>query len=375
MSLALGLTLAGCAPAEVRQYRVAKLARPAGIQAGTGSDADPGAPLSYSLPAGWEKQPASAMRLASFSIKGGGDFSVVSLPAGDLLSNINRWRGQVGLPPLQDAAAIEKSVSPIKIDGREGLALELYAPDGLPDKAMQVALVEKDGNFWFFKLAGSRYLVKQQKAAFAQFTASVKLKQAPAMAMGPGGAPPLDGAGQANGAGQPDGHPPVDGQAGAQDPMSTQGLPPLTPQATDTKLAYSVPASWTEKPPGSIRAASFELGSGDQRGDVSIVSLAGDGGGLLANANRWRQQLELAPTDQAGLKNTVKDIQVDGHRGYFMALYTGMAGEGMLVALIEQEQQTWFVKMKGPSKLIQSQEKDFQTFVKSIHFLRKGDKT
>lgn len=392
------LLLNSCKSEEIKQYRVAKVAEPPAVEM---LAANLTAPFSFSVPKGWQQQASSGMRTASFSIAGGGDVSVVTLPgmAGDLKGNVNRWRGQVGLEPINDDAAVQKTVGSGTVDGSKAVMLELYSPAGKPDKAMRVALFERDGVNWFFKLAGPAQLVKAQKASFDSFTQSVKFKANAgfgAQAALPPGAGP-DGAGSSGsmpgstpgnasgntpgampGANGADPHAGVD-TSGGMPPMAGGGSDmssqPITPQATDTKLSYDLPKNWAEKDPGAVRVASFDVTVAGSTGDVSIVNLAGDGGGLLSNTNRWRQQLELAPTDQAGLKNSVKDIQIDGNKGYFMALYTAMEGKGMLVALVEQGGQTWFIKMVGPAKLIQAQEADFQTFAKSIKFHTKGSQT
>lgn len=345
----LGLFATGCASDEIKQYRVPKVA----AVAKTMAPADER--FTFTTPAGWQKQPASQMRLASLRTQGGGDVSVVALPgaAGDLKGNINRWRGQVGLAPIDDIQAVLKNIKPLTVDGNSAIGLEIFAPADKPNKAMRVAMFEQDGLTWFFKLAGTRELVTQQKAAFLSFIQSVQIKKNKGLGQQ---APPLAS-------------PSEDTEAKAP------AMPPLMPQSTNTRLTYTLPTDWIEKPKDSIRIASFAVKKGQDAAEVSIVNLAGDGGGLLSNANRWRQQLEMAPTDQAGLKNAVKDIDVNGHKGYFMALYTGMAGQGMLIAMVGQGGQTWFIKMVGSSRLIQTQEKDFQTFVKSIQFHEKGNQT
>ncbi|MBF2055466.1 MAG: hypothetical protein IGS03_18610 [Candidatus Sericytochromatia bacterium] len=362
-SSTLLLTLSACQPEEIKQYRVAKApesAPPSVLPAaGSGNSA-----LDFVAPAGWQPEAASGMRLASLKIVGGGDVSVVTLPgqAGDLKSNVNRWRGQVGLPPLENTADIEARVKRIQIDGVEAISLALYAPEGADDKAMHVALLEQNGINWFFKLAGPRELVKAQTKAFSAFLQSVKLPDS-------GQARPAAGSSKSANAPAP---------ATAADPhqnINPMDAAGLTPQPTETELSYTLPASWKEKPPSTMRVASFEVSSAQGLGDVSVVSLAGDGGGLLNNTNRWRQQLEMAPTDSEGLRNLVKDIEIDGHKGYFMALYTGLEGNGMLVAMVEQGGQTWFIKMTAPAALIQAQEEDFQAFARSIRFHAKGERT
>lgn len=349
--LSLAFLLA-CSPGEVRQYRVAKEAAPPVKKVSQPADG-----LKYTTPAGWKVEAASGMRKASLSVPGGGDVSIVSLPgqAGDLKDNVNRWRGQVGLPPEPDLAKIQQDLRKLTVADTPAWQMELYSPAGQPDKAMRVALFEKGGQTWFIKLAGPAALVKAQGPAFELFASSLQLPLSEA---------PFAAADAGNAAAPPAGMPP----ANAPNAGSDMAAVPLPKNPTDVKLEYQKPADWSEDPPSGMRVASFKYQQGGKSCDVSVLSLAGDGGGLLSNTNRWRQQLEMAPTDNEGLKNEVKDIVIDGNKGYQMALYSGLEGDGMLVALIEQGEQTWFIKMMGPSALIKTQEANFSAFISSLRF-------
>jgi hypothetical protein len=82
------------------------------------------APLTWKTPEGWTEVPPSEMRVASFKVAGAdgklADVSVVPLPgmAGTDTANVNRWRGQVGLPDATDdelqksAETVEAGASP-----------------------------------------------------------------------------------------------------------------------------------------------------------------------------------------------------------------------------------------------------------------------
>lgn len=388
LPLLLLLGLSACAQEKIKQYRVAKVAIQTSFSKG---------PLSYTVPPGWEKQPAAEMRLASFKIAGGGDFSVVSLPgmAGDLKSNLNRWRGQVGLPPLTDAGEIQRSVTPVTIDGTKATALELYSPAGTPDKAMRVVLMEKDGATWFFKLAGPGSLVKAQKAAFESFNRSVRIKpadgedgssQLPPMGQltNKGGTgsqmPPMAEAQTSQesdtssmGPNHPsvDGDPPADSAMG-QPPGGDMAGTPMAPAKTDTTLSWMLPAGWKEKAAGMMRVASFDAPQG---GDVSIVNLSGDGGGLLNNVNRWRAQMGLAAIEAKDLDKEVRGLDLVGTQAAFMTLYTAGKDKGMMVVLLSHAGQTWFVKLAGPGAAIPAQQAGFLAFVKSIRFHAKESST
>ena len=86
--------------------------------------------LSWKTPSSWKEKGASGMRLASFEIlgeKGKADCSLVMLQGdgGGILPNINRWRRQMGISPIDElelAAQIRtgKSVS-LQIGEWEGI--------------------------------------------------------------------------------------------------------------------------------------------------------------------------------------------------------------------------------------------------------------
>ena len=346
LSLCLILAFVGCKPEEIKQYKVAKVqASAVKTTANTQTQS-----FTYTMPKSWQDLGASGMRQAAFKTPDGGEVTVVSLPgqAGDLKGNVNRWRGQVGLPPVQNDSEYLKEIKAIQVDKLPAISLELHAPEGQPDKSMKVVLMEANGKSWFFKLAGPRKSIQSQSEALTQFTESIHFASSQDLERSA----------------------PADNPSTSNNAMSSAMLPAVK---DNTRLVYNLPQGWQEKPGNPMRKASFEVqnAQGDP-GDVSIVTLAGDGGGLLQNANRWRQQLEMAPTDDTGLKNSVKDIEVAGNKGYFMKLFTGLEGNGMLVALIEREGQTWFIKMTGPSPLIEAQESPFMTFLKSLRFEEKG---
>ena len=65
--------------------------------------------LKYTLPDGWKEKALTQLRVASFEVSENGktaDVSVIPLGgmAGGDPANVNRWRGQVGQPPLDEDA-------------------------------------------------------------------------------------------------------------------------------------------------------------------------------------------------------------------------------------------------------------------------------
>src|SRR6266481_24425 len=77
-------------------------------------------PIKWKTPLGWTEVPPSSMRYASFSAPADEgskiDISIVTFPGdgGSDADNVNRWRGQMGLAPV-DANAVTSQVAALKI--------------------------------------------------------------------------------------------------------------------------------------------------------------------------------------------------------------------------------------------------------------------
>jgi len=107
--LGLAMAMVSCNNDKVEVYLIPKEAINVAMQSGSaGLPPPPGAPAQWTRPDGWSDQPLSEMRLGSFKVDGpnatSADVSVIAFPgeAGGLISNINRWRGQLQLAPLDE---------------------------------------------------------------------------------------------------------------------------------------------------------------------------------------------------------------------------------------------------------------------------------
>ena len=147
------------------------LTMPAGLSAPDNSALPP---LKYVLPAGWTEKPASQMRVASFGVSENGktaDISVIPLggAAGGAAANVNRWRGQVSLPPL-DEKEIGKLAEKISVGAEPA---DLYDLAGGSQRIIAV-IFPRDETAWIFKMTGDATLVEAQKSAFISFLKTVQ---------------------------------------------------------------------------------------------------------------------------------------------------------------------------------------------------------
>ncbi|MBW8781650.1 MAG: hypothetical protein JF599_07165 [Verrucomicrobia bacterium] len=181
-SLAL-LFAAGCRDSEVVTYTVPKetVTPPA---AGPASDASmaatavstaTGSDLVWTAPADWVAKNGPAMRKATYVITGEAgavaELAVTAFPGdvGGTLANVNRWRGQLQLPPL-DATALPSALTSLDFNGLHADIVELTGGG----QRVLGAIVPAHGATWFFKLTGPDALVAREKAAFLAFLQTVK---------------------------------------------------------------------------------------------------------------------------------------------------------------------------------------------------------
>ena len=308
----------------------------------------------WTAPAGWEEQPASGFRKGSFLVRGTdgktADVSVISFPeaAGGLLANVNRWRDQLKLAPIADSAQAGKAMT---VDGRGMFFVDLVSeqpisPDGSKSRILG-GIFPAGATTWFFKMIGPEALVESQRDAFLQFLQSVHVAEGAAMP-----APMTANTGGSN--------------------TNAPTPPPIEP-AQGVALHYTLPPNWQEKPLSPMRLASFKATAPNgKEADVSVVSLSGIAGGDLANVNRWRGQVQLAPLDENTLAKTAEHVQANGHDYLVVDLASeGPIGETqekqrILGAILDENGRAWFIKMSGEDATVAAQKNAFTDFLRGL---------
>ena len=131
----------------------------------------------YKLPASWKLDPEKRpMRELTCTIGEGDKALTVIVSRLDsssftnaVLPNINRWRDQVGLPPVKEIS--DQKFEKTTIDGVEGSLYDLSN-----GKIRQIlAYVMRGGDIWYFKIIGAAEGVEKESAAFQQFLGTIKL--------------------------------------------------------------------------------------------------------------------------------------------------------------------------------------------------------
>jgi hypothetical protein len=130
----------------------------------------------WQVPSDWQEVSGGQFLIAKFLLKSAGDASAavnVSRSPGNgggLAANVNRWRGQLGLPPTG-----ENSTSPVEIAGATASLVDLSgtnAQTGQPTRLIGIIVTQAD-HTWFYKLMGDTGVVGNQKDTFVKFVQGV----------------------------------------------------------------------------------------------------------------------------------------------------------------------------------------------------------
>jgi hypothetical protein len=131
--------------------------------------------IKWKTPEGWTEVPPSSMRYASFSVSGADDakidISIVTFPGegGSDADNVNRWRGQIGLAPLE-GKQIAGMLVPMNAENANFSTVDLAGGDS----RVIAAWTRRDGRSWFFKMSGPAPLVEGEKSKFFDFIRSIE---------------------------------------------------------------------------------------------------------------------------------------------------------------------------------------------------------
>jgi len=147
----------------------------------------------------------------------------------------------------------------------------------------------------------------------------------------------------------------------------------------DAKHEVQMPEAWKQsKPSGAMRIIQVAIPkSGDDKedGEMVVMMMAGNGGGVDANLKRWQGQFGGEESQKD--KKTVKTAAgIEATIAAFEGTYTAMSPMGakaepkegykMLGAIITADEGTYFVKLTGPKKTLDDAAAAFSKMVESF---------
>lgn len=188
------IAAAGCGdgktirPDDIRTYTVAKSPQASTPPREPAGQAPSSSPVRYEVPAGWQDQGASGMRLTTLLIGGpeAGQEVTVSRARGKLRDNVIRWQKQI--VGEADAAAVEAAADralataeTVDVAGTPATIVLLDAA-AFPDardaqgQAILAAIIPLDDDSLFVKFRGSADVAARENDNFRRFVASLRWK-------------------------------------------------------------------------------------------------------------------------------------------------------------------------------------------------------
>jgi hypothetical protein len=149
--------------------------------AGDDAAANPAAKPVWEVPPGWTEAPPTQMLLAKFLLPGQGankaevTVSVFPGTVGGILANVNRWRGQIGLPPTNESD-LEAMTSSLDVPGGKAILVDMSGTDAKSGQKARLigAILPQGERTWFYKLMGDEQIAEREKQAFVKFVQTAK---------------------------------------------------------------------------------------------------------------------------------------------------------------------------------------------------------
>ncbi len=329
--------------------------------------------LDWTAPGEWKELPPVEMRLVGFQVGGDANaectLAVFAGDTGGVLDNVNRWRQQMSLDPVEAAALA--SMPKKTLLGGDGTLVELAGhyvgmrgSKDLGDAKLVGVVRLLPAASVFVKLVGPAKVVDAEAARFDAFCASIRM--AGAAAASPTSEAPRDPP-------PPPGPTPAPTPTPTPTPAPTKAAPVAGSTGEANGLRWKWPAGWSHLANGSsMRAATLVVDIAPDV-DISLTILSKNSGGLEANLNRWQGQMgrpalsadEIAALPRVpslGTKAVI--VSIDG-------TYTSMGGKTtenatMRGAIIERENDVVFVKATGPASDVAKLRSAFDAFVASL---------
>lgn len=347
--------LVGCGDAEIKTYRVAKDDQ-SSPKLHAHNDAPgrerPALPHLHSeVPPGWQELAPEKMRVASYQVTGGdgqlATVAVTPLPGatGIELDSVNMWREQeLGLGTLS-AAQLKEQAQEVEVGDAKGIMVDMQSEGGSSGGTRILGAVTARENItWFIKMTGTPALLGQQKANFVAYLKSLEFHSGS--------------------------HGPARQVAAAADePVSTntEKVP-----AASGEPKFKAPESWKENAPGPMVTSAYTAGGEGGQAEVTISKFPGSTGGMVANINRWRDQLGLEALPEAEVRKSAEMIEVAGKKESYLVDIKGTnkrSGKAarMIAVGVPHGGQTWFFKLLGDEATVAKEKEAFVRFIVSAY--------
>ena len=273
----------------------------------------------WELPEGWSLGGKAQMVFAILKMPDTDAEIRVSRLGGqqDLLSNVNRWRGQLGLPPTT-ADALDENLT---LNEGEGQSYRLFDQQG-----------ESAG-----QSMGGPFMRRQAMRRAEKAKDKIK-DSSPAE------------------------------QSAVDPPEKLQN-----DLAANPKFTLDPPEGYSPGKTSAMVVARFIKETDDGKVQISLVPLTATNK-WNDNVNFWRQSVGLEPIEAAEIESATEAVTISGVEGKKIAL---MAEDGaddsdkkksLIGVMVKHDDAAWFFKMMGDTSMVKSDQPIFDSLLESFKF-------
>ena len=312
-----------------------------GFSSGSGGSGEWEDPFEYEIPASFEQLPRARFRDLNFKVgeDPGADCYVTLLSGGGEAANINRWRGQMSLEPLDEAGFLA-------LPRREFLGIDapfaefhgsytgMEAGGGAEGYTMLGLIAQFPRAAVSLKMVGPAETVAAARDDFLAFAASLRIK----------------------------GDEETGGSSGPVDPLEDSAAHPA-------EVQWDVPSGW-ELAQGSSSMRLVTLKVTDRPGaECWVTVLRGQAGGVLGNLSRWKREVGQDPLTAEELAE-LPTLTVFGAEAPFLEVGGPEADDGsssyLFGVIASRAGQSIFIKMIGSRQDLVPERERFAAFCRSL---------
>ena len=134
---------------------------------------------------------------------------------------------------------------------------------------------------------------------------------------------------------------------------------------------WDAPAYWIPSSKSSMRVASYLIPTSNGSADLSVIYLNGDGGGIPANVNRWREQLGLSKLSDEEIITSGETFSGNlGKYKIYEIINVNNDKSAFLCSIISLPSSTVFTKLGLSVDGIKELQNDFLDFNKTFEFAK-----
>lgn len=299
--------------------------------------------LSWTTPKDWVEQPHTDLQTAHFSVPGPdkakADMVILSFSGlvGDEIVNVNQWRAEVGLPPIEPT---DITFDQIVVGKQQGKLYQFFGTE----KATMIVWLTRNDTFWFFKLHGSTNAVSANKSAMMEFLKSVNFLSPPA--------------------------PEIQGQTQQTLLPTNTSTPPSDMASSDAAMRmpiWETPDTWQKQIGPRPILRSYVIKSSKGIALLWISYLPGEGNGVLTNINTWRAKIGMPPISEPDIAKTSETINVPGSKAILVNLSKDQ--ESRLIGVyVRHGDSTWLYKLIGDSSAVESEKDNLIQVIKNVRY-------